>query len=58
MTMFYNLWSRQLETHDDFDDDPVDVKRSALEQNNGHVTSLRSSKISQLVTGQSNKPKV
>lgn len=50
--------SRQLETFDDFDDDALGVERGTLGMSNGHVSSLRSSKISQLVTAQPNKPKV
>ncbi|KAJ0092537.1 hypothetical protein Patl1_26730 [Pistacia atlantica] len=44
----------QLETYDDFNDDDMDVDG----QSNGHVSSLRPNKLSQLVTGQPNKPKV
>ncbi|KDO40110.1 hypothetical protein CISIN_1g005733mg [Citrus sinensis] len=48
----------QLETFDDFDDDATGVERGTLGMSNGHVSSLRSSKISQLVPAQPNKPKV
>lgn len=51
-------WSRQLETFDDFDDDATVVERGTVGMSNGHVSSLRSSKISQLVPAQPSKPKV
>ncbi|KAJ0040809.1 hypothetical protein Pint_28783 [Pistacia integerrima] len=44
---------RQLETYDDFNNDDMDVDG----QSNGHVSSLRPNKHSQLVIGQPNKPK-
>ncbi|KAH7572892.1 hypothetical protein JRO89_XS03G0030100 [Xanthoceras sorbifolium] len=50
--------NRQLETHDDFDDDAMDVERSTLGLSNGHVSSSRSSKLSQLVIAQPNKPSI
>ncbi|KAK2641974.1 hypothetical protein Ddye_023737 [Dipteronia dyeriana] len=48
----------QLETHDDFDDDTMDVERSTLGLSNGHVSSSHSSKLSQLATARPNKAKV
>ncbi|KAI9194495.1 hypothetical protein LWI28_006527 [Acer negundo] len=48
----------QLETHDDFDDDAMDIERSTLGLSNGHVSSTRSSKLSQLATARPNKTKV
>lgn len=48
----------QLETFDDFDDDATGFERGTVGMSNGHVSSLRSSKISQLVPAQPSKPKV
>ncbi|TXG73599.1 hypothetical protein EZV62_002178 [Acer yangbiense] len=48
----------QLETHDDFDDDAMDVERSTLGLSNGHVSSSCSSKLSQFATARPNKAKV
>ncbi|KAK1587818.1 hypothetical protein Q3G72_017121 [Acer saccharum] len=48
----------QLETHDDFDDDAMDVERSTLGLSNRHVSSSCSSKLSQLATARPNKAKV
>lgn len=50
----YLGWNRQLETYDDFNDDDMDIDG----QSNGRVSSLRSNKLSQLVTAQPNKSKV
>ncbi|TXG72718.1 hypothetical protein EZV62_001297 [Acer yangbiense] len=48
----------QLETHDDFDDDAMDIERGTLGLSNAHVSSTRSSKLSQLATARPNKIKV
>lgn len=50
----YLEWNRQLETYDDFNDDDMDIDG----QSNGRVSSLRSNKLSKLVTAQPNKSKV
>ncbi|KAK3221071.1 hypothetical protein Dsin_015041 [Dipteronia sinensis] len=52
------LVNGQLETHADFDDDAMDVERITLGPSNGHESSSRSSKLSQLATARPNKAKV
>ncbi|KAF5728782.1 something about silencing protein 10-like isoform X1 [Tripterygium wilfordii] len=47
-----------LETHDDFDDEAIDVERKTYGLRNGHASSLPASRLSQLVTLKVNKPKV
>uniref|UniRef100_A0A5B7BUU4 Putative something about silencing protein 10 isoform X1 n=1 Tax=Davidia involucrata TaxID=16924 RepID=A0A5B7BUU4_DAVIN len=47
----------QLETYDDFDDDAMVIERGTRGMSNGHASLLHSSKLSQLVTPQLNKPK-
>ena len=49
---------RQLETLDDFDDEATDLGKVTPGMSKGHATSLSSSKLSQRVTTQLNKPKV
>ncbi|KAL6976153.1 hypothetical protein U1Q18_024944 [Sarracenia purpurea var. burkii] len=48
----------QLETLDDFDDDTTNLEKGIPFMSKGHATSSASSKLSQLVTPQSKKPKV
>ncbi|KAF3451037.1 hypothetical protein FNV43_RR07126 [Rhamnella rubrinervis] len=48
----------ELETYDDFDDDAVNVEGATRGLNNGHKSSLSSSKLSQLVAANPNKLKV
>ena len=42
--------------YDDFDDDAIDV--GATRFSNGHASSLSTSKLSQIVSAKTNKPKV
>ena len=49
-------WNRRLVTYDDFDDDAIDV--GATRFSNGHASSLSTSKLSQIVSAKTNKPKV
>ncbi|XP_023927237.1 protein THALLO [Quercus suber] len=46
----------RLVTYDDFDDDAIDV--GATRFSNGHASSLSTSKLSQIVSAKTNKPKV
>ncbi|KAK2979364.1 hypothetical protein RJ640_018444, partial [Escallonia rubra] len=48
----------QLETLDDFDDEAVELEGAHGGMSNGHANSVRSRKLSHLVTPQLNKPKV
>lgn len=50
--------NRELETYDDFDDDAVNVEGATHGLNNGHKSSLSSSKLSHLVAANPNKIKV
>ena len=43
-------------TYDDFDDDAIDV--GATRFSSGHASSLSTSKLSQIVSAKTNKPKV
>ncbi|KAL7219600.1 hypothetical protein ACSBR2_012622 [Camellia fascicularis] len=52
------LVNGQLETLDDFDDDTTALEGGTPGMSKGQATSLRSSKLSQLVTPRVNKPKV
>ncbi|KAL4614755.1 hypothetical protein ACB092_07G076100 [Castanea dentata] len=46
----------RLVTYDDFDDDAIDMGASRF--SNGHASSLSRSKLSQIVSAKTNKPKV
>ncbi|PON77678.1 Sas10/Utp3/C1D [Parasponia andersonii] len=52
---FQKPLNRKLETYGDFDDDAADVK---MRLGNGHASSLSSTKLSQLIAANPNKPKV